>query len=88
MTPLFWLISSIYRHFRSMSEDFCASLVDKAGDVPHFCVEETVLVIVRLIDIEPVYAQLLESDHVVLAGAVLKLFQLSLQTFPVYAPSA
>ena len=46
--------------------------------VSHFCVEEQVFEAVRLVYIEPVYAELLEGHNIVLAALVVQLFELQL----------
>ena len=53
----------------------------KPRHVSHFCVEEQVFEAVRLVHIQPVYAQLLKGHNVVLAGGVMQLLQLGLQIF-------
>ena len=51
----------------------------KARHIPHFCIEEQVFIIVRLVHKEPVHAQLFKRHHIVLAVLGLQLFQPRLQ---------
>ena len=51
-----------------------------APHIPHLGVEVEVLEQVCLVDKQPVYAQFLESHHIVLGALVVELFQLGLQT--------
>ena len=53
----------------------------KPRHIPHFCVKEQILKTVRLVHIEPVYAELFKGHNVVLAGGVVELLQLGLQIF-------
>ena len=52
----------------------------KSRHVPHFCIEEKVFVMMRLVHIQAVYAELLKGDDIILAGAVLKLFEFCFQS--------
>ena len=51
----------------------------KPRHVSHFCVEEQIFEAVRLVYIEPVYAELLKGHNIVLAGGVVQLLQLGFQ---------
>ena len=48
----------------------------KAGHVPHFGGQKQILVVLRLIHIQPVYAQLLKGNHIVLAFRIVEPVQL------------
>ena len=51
----------------------------KTSHISHFGVEEQVFVIVRLVHEQPVNAELLECDHIILAAFALELFQAGFQ---------
>ena len=51
----------------------------KPGHVPHFGGQKQILVVLRFIHIQPVYAQMLKGNHVVLPFRIVELFQLCLE---------
>ena len=53
----------------------------EARHIAHFCVQKQIFIIVRFIDKEPIYAQLLKSYYIIFAALSLQLFQPSLQGF-------
>jgi len=53
-----------------------------AAHIPHFCRQKQVLKIMALINKEPVHAELLKRDHVILAALVVELGKPCLQGFP------
>ena len=53
-----------------------------ACDVPHFRVEEQILIVVALVHEQPVYPQLFKRDHIILPALVIQTFQLCVQIFP------
>ena len=53
-----------------------------AAHIPHFCRQKQVLKIMALINKEPVHAELLKRDHIILAALVVELGQPCLQRFP------
>ena len=68
-------IAALQEHIRG----FLRIAGGKSCDIPHLGIEEEVLETVRLVNIEPVNAELLKGDNIVLAAAVLQLFQTSFQ---------
>ena len=50
-----------------------------AADVPHFGIEKQIFIVMALVDEQPVNAQLLERDHIILAALVVQFVQLVLQ---------
>ena len=61
-------ITALHEHIRR----FLCIGGGKSGNIPHFCVEKQVLVIVCLIYIQSVNAQLLKGNHIILAGIILQ----------------
>ena len=49
------------------------------GDVSHLCVKEGVFVVVRFVDKQPIDAEFLKCDHVILAALIVQLFELRFQ---------
>ena len=68
-------IAALQEHVRG----FLRIAGGKSCDISHLGIEEEVLETVRLVNIEPVNAELLKGDNIVLAAAVLQLFQTSFQ---------
>ena len=58
----------------------CFGLCDTT-DIPHFCIEKKVLVIVALINEKPVHAKFLKSHNIVLFRLVVELVELLLDRF-------
>lgn len=61
------------RHFMNRSGRLHGLALGDAADVSHLGVEEQVLVVVGLVHEDPVDAELLEREHVVLVGLVSEL---------------
>ena len=71
-------ILALHKHIRR----FLRFRSGQACDIAHFCVEEQVLERVRLVYEQPVYAQLLKGNHIVLSVGCPEFLQSRLQSFP------
>ena len=71
-------ILALHKHIRR----FLRFRSGQTCDIAHFCVEEQVLERVRLVYEQPVYAQLLKGNHIVLSVGCPEFLQSRLQSFP------
>ena len=68
-------IPALHKHIRGLLR----LRSGKAGHIPHLRVKEQVLECMTLVHIQPVYAQLLEGDHIILPVFVDQFIQPRLQ---------
>ena len=68
--------------FHKQIAGFLGFGLGNAAHIPHFCRQKQVLKIMALINKEPVHAELLKRDDVILAALVVELGKPCLQGFP------